>query len=742
MKKVIACILLLTCLCYSAEEERVPLKVIAIEAGYPFSYNLPNGELSGLFIEFWRLWSEKNNTPISFELYDFNSGLQQLDSPNAIYSGLFKNASRLEKYQFSLPFFKIDTGIIYNRTFTDTGTLTGPQLRIAVLQSSFQQDYINQNYPNHEVIVINSLDEAVPLLLDESIDALMSDVPALSSFLIRHQLNGILKLSEDLIMSNEVHAAVSIENGELVEKINEGINNIPLADIIELEKKWLLSQDSFYQTNRFSALLTPNELEWLKENKIIRLATQPATYPLGFLDEQGEFSGLVGEYVHHIKDALGIQYNLVHHDSWAHLFQNFQDQNVDLVSAMVNIPERAGSINFTVPYFSTPNVIVTRNDSTIGKSLESLEGKKTGISDGYLVSLIQRDYPDIDVVVTANSDETLSLVADGMLDAAIEAITVVNYEIAQAEHHNLIITSLTPYSFELSMAVRQGMEPLVPILNKIISDITVEENEQYTNKWLPSYVTTGVELKTVLYWVIPMVIVIMTLVLLLMFKNNLQLKQLLERNRYLARRIVAVQENERKALSGDLHDEIGQNLTALQLQVNAAKASNDSEQMSSLLEDINNLTTITYNSTQELMHGLRPLVLNEYGLDHALSNQVITKLLDESNITYHKSFVGEFDDLSEEITTNMYRIAQECITNASKHSQAENLYVICSRSKQYLRMSIEDDGIGFDVNNVKKNTHGLGLTSIQDRVDTMGGEYSVRSSDDGTTYEFSFPLNK
>ena len=742
MKKVLSCILFIICLSSLAEEENATLRVIAIEDGYPFSYKLPNGELSGLYIEFWQLWSEKNNQSITFELYDFNSGLEQLDSENTIYSGLFKNAARLEKYHFSLPFFKIDTGIIYNRSLTDIGSLIEKPLRIAVIKSSFQQDYINTNYPTHEVVLVNKLDEAVPMLLNESIDALMSDVPALSSFLIRHQLNGILKLSDDLILTNEVHAAVSLANQKIINQVNEGINNIPLNDIIELENKWLLSQDSFYQTNRFSALLTPNELEWLKENKIIRLATQPATYPLGFLDEEGEFSGLVGEYVHHIKDAIGIQYNLIHHDSWAHLFENFQNQNVDLVSAIVNIPERADSINFTIPYFSTPNVIVTRNDSTIGKSLASLEGKKTGISDGYLVSLIQRDFPDIDVVVTANSDETLTLVADGLLDAAIEAITVVNYEIAQSQHHNLIISSLTPYNFELSMAVRQGMEPLVPILNKIIADITVEENEQYTNTWLPSYVKTGIELSTILYWAIPFITTVLVLILLLMFKNNLQLKQLVERNRYLARRIVAVQENERKALSGDLHDEIGQNLTALQLQVNAAKASSDSAEMTNLLDDINNLTTITYNSTQDLMHGLRPLVLNEYGLDRALSNHVITKLLDESNITYHKSFVGDFDDLSEEITTNMYRIAQECITNASKHSNAENLYVICSRSKQYLRMSIEDDGIGFDTKNVQRNTHGLGLNNIQDRVDTMGGTYTVRSSSDGTAYEFSFPLNQ
>ena len=742
MKQLIFSILFILCLTSVAKEQRSPLRVIAVADGYPFSYTLPNGELSGLFVEFWQLWSEINDYPIIFELHDFSDGLEQLDSENTIFSGLFKNASRSEKYQFSLPFFKVDTGIIYNRTLTDKGSLYGAPLRIAVIKSSFQQDYINTYHPNHEVVLLDKVDDAVPMLLNESIDALMSDAPLLSSFLIRHQLNGVLKLSDDLKLTNEVHAAVSDANQKIIAQINDGINNIPLNDLVELEKKWLLHQDSFYQTNRFSALLTSNELQWLKKNKIIRLATQPATYPLGFLDSQGIFSGLVGEYVRHIKDAIGIQYNFVHHDSWAHVFDNFQNQNVDLVSAIVNTSERADSINFTIPYFSTPNVIVTRNDSSGGKSLASLVGKKIGISDGYLVTLIEQDFPDINIVVTANSDQALTMVADGELDAAIEAITVVNHEIAQSQHHNLIISSLTPYNFELSMAVRQGMEPLVGILNKIIADITVEENELYTNKWLPSYVKTGIEVSTIIYWTIPLMIVVMVLVLLMMFKNNLQLKQLVERNRYLARRIVAVQENERKALSADLHDEIGQNLTALQLQVDAAKAFSNNVEMTNFLDDINNLTMITYNSTQDLMHGLRPLVLNEYGLDRALSNQVITKLLDESNITYHKTFVGNFDDLSEEITTNMYRIAQECITNTSKHSNAENLYVICSRSRQYLRMSIEDDGIGFDIENVQQNSHGLGLNSIQDRVDTMAGTFTVRSSSEGTAYEFSFPLTQ
>ena len=736
MKRLLVLVLILVSTTIKPEKQE-PLTIIAFSEGYPYSFQLPNGETSGLFVEFWQLWSEINGMPVEFKLETVEKGLQILEKDNVVHSGLFKSPVREETLLFSLPFLSISTGIIYSRKHQRYKRFSSEPLKVGTILGSLQYDFLRQNYPQHEIVTITYSDEAIPLLLNNELDAVVLELPIIHSMLDRNNLNGVLSPSNEVLMTNQIHAAASRNNSDVIELVNQGIENIPLQSILALEKKWLPNRSQESGLDSVKSMLTTEEIRWLNENKVISLATQPGVYPLGFLDEKGEFSGLVGEYVQHIKRALDIEYRLIPHETWGELFQNFNQGNVDLVSAMVQIPERTSDINFTIPYLTFPNVIVTRNDSEEGFSMSSLNNRKVGVADGYLVSLIKQDYPEINLHIEETLSSLLEKLSAGELDAVIDAIPMVNYEIAQSDHHNLIISSLTPYNFELSMAVRKGMEPLIPILNKVISNISAEENQRYTNTWLPSYIKTGVEKETLLLWSS----LFMAIIIGIFYKSNRKLNRMLEENRYLARRIVAVQENERKLLSIDLHDDIGQNLTALKLHIQSAKNCKSHEELNELVNTIDKITTLTFQSTQELIHGLRPIVLDDYGLEHALSNRVITQLLDKSGIQYHKVFKSDMAGLNDELTINLYRIAQECITNTSKYSKAKNLYLRAEIKNKLVHLTIEDDGVGFDVKQAHITGKGVGLESIHDRVEVLGGEYSVDSDAEGTKYQFRFPID-
>jgi len=352
------------------------------------------------------------------------------------------------------------------------------------------------------------------------------------------------------------------------------------------------------------------------------------------------------------------------------------------------------------------------------------------------------DYPEINLKIVRSEVEGLNLLQAGEIDAFIAPVAVANYEIDKRKMNELIIAAISPYNLKLSIAVRKGLEPLVSILNRSFANMTEKERSMINNTWLRSYVKSGVNKQKLLTWVVPIVLIVLVFIITVVTYNNRRLKKAIEKNKLLARRIVAIQEEERRILSRDLHDEIGQNLTALQLHIKSAKQYQDLSKLNSVITTIDEIVTVTYQSAYELMHWLRPIVLDDYGLKHALSNHIFTKLLKESNIHYIKLFHGNSQLVKSELSTSIYRIVQECISNAAKHSKAKNLWVSINVVPPILKMKIEDDGIGFDVNQVEINNSGFGLRGIEDRVDAMNGTHQLVSNSKSTLHSFVFNLDE
>lgn len=202
-------------------------------------------------------------------------------------------------------------------------------------------------------------------------------------------------------------------------------------------------------------------------------------------------------------------------------------------------------------------------------------------------------------------------------------------------------------------------------------------------------------------------------------KTNLQL----EHQKTLMRAVVDTQERERKVIAQDLHDGIGQLLSAAIINLDAviSQASLNPEQS---LNTTNELIEQAVSDVRTMTKSLMPNVLKDFGLIEALQKLGdLMKNISSINIVF--SAHGVQLDLSEQIEINLYRVVQEIINNALKHSQASEIAIqLFSRNKELI-IQIEDDGIGFDLNKILTDRSGLGISNIQNRLDLIDAELDI-----------------
>ena len=206
----------------------------------------------------------------------------------------------------------------------------------------------------------------------------------------------------------------------------------------------------------------------------------------------------------------------------------------------------------------------------------------------------------------------------------------------------------------------------------------------------------------------------------------------------LSRRLFEVQEEERRHLARELHDEIGQELTAAKINLQSVTDNGGSANIPRLQETTAILDRLL-GQVRQISLDLRPSMLDDLGLVPALRS-----LLDQqgrrASVAVHFSAQNMPENLDPEIQTTCFRIAQEAITNAVGHANATQIDVDLRGENGELRFLIRDNGIGFDVASAQAQAVGLGLIGIRERAALVGGQAKIMSlPSKGTTIEVSLP---
>ncbi|MDE2249386.1 MAG: MASE1 domain-containing protein [Xanthomonadaceae bacterium] len=213
---------------------------------------------------------------------------------------------------------------------------------------------------------------------------------------------------------------------------------------------------------------------------------------------------------------------------------------------------------------------------------------------------------------------------------------------------------------------------------------------------------------------------------------NRRLDQLARQLRDAARGNLRADEEQRRHLAAELHDELGQNITAIQTHVKLVQARLSQAGMEDIGTSINNILAHMRRALHRLLDDLRPAVLDEFGLVRALDEGPIRDLLNTAGMTYHTELHGDPRWLDDDMRTAIYRLVQEGATNAVKHAQASEFRVrlrIGERDRTVLALlDIRDDGNGLPS---RLPRDGRGLQGMRDRVTSLGGQFRLRPDHPG-----------
>jgi signal transduction histidine kinase len=210
----------------------------------------------------------------------------------------------------------------------------------------------------------------------------------------------------------------------------------------------------------------------------------------------------------------------------------------------------------------------------------------------------------------------------------------------------------------------------------------------------------------------------------------------------LSRRLMEIQEKERRALAQDLHDEAGQALTALKLELGlltqtAGCPPDIVAQVGTMKQQVDGVM----DGLHRLAMNLRPPSLDQLGLVPALY-QYLETLERDGSLAVEMEVVDLNDRLPPQIEIGLYRIVQESLTNVARHAQAAHASVILQRRADAVLAIIEDDGIGMDFARARQNGH-LGILGMQERIEMLGGHLHIDSEPGkGTTLFAEIPCEQ
>ena len=225
------------------------------------------------------------------------------------------------------------------------------------------------------------------------------------------------------------------------------------------------------------------------------------------------------------------------------------------------------------------------------------------------------------------------------------------------------------------------------------------------------------------------------------FQRMHEVSALLEANRHLTQRLISAQEDERRILAQELHDEVGQACTALRIEaayICKAIHNNPNAALESA-KRIDQSSLRMHSLARDMLKRLRPPNLDSLGLEESLK-ELCSSWEQHCRIQCHTLINALPHDLPDALSTTIYRVTQEALTNIAKHANASQVWISLDGSQDVLTLSISDNGQG--LHPTTSGSHGLGFTGMRERIASLQGHIHFEDAQPGLRIHVQLPITQ
>ncbi|MCS6905286.1 MAG: response regulator [Bacteroidia bacterium] len=348
------------------------------------------------------------------------------------------------------------------------------------------------------------------------------------------------------------------------------------------------------------------------------------------------------------------------------------------------------------------------------------------------------------ILVIEDENALLLGIKDFLEEEGYQILTAENgrrgYELAIEEHPDLIICDVMipeMNGYEVLKCIRRNPKTATTPFIFLTAKSTISDMRKGMELGADDYLTKPFSIEALLKTVQTK------------FEKYDQIRSqlLLAQQKEITRAIVEAQEAERQNIASDIHDGLGQILTAALMSIQSIKnveIIQNTPLLKEFLQKLESLLNDAYEEARNIMYNLSPTILSQQGLCAAIENLCWNaSACTETEIEFYCNLLSKRYDPITEIT--IYRIVQEALNNIIKYAQAQTAIVTLDATSTSLHLEIKDNGIGFnyeDIQKVRKDKGGRGIKNIENRVRLLGGELQISTGiGKGTHYIIHIPLS-
>ncbi|ARU89874.1 response regulator [Pseudomonas sp. M30-35] len=277
--------------------------------------------------------------------------------------------------------------------------------------------------------------------------------------------------------------------------------------------------------------LSDEDQAWIKANPIIRVGVERDSWaPFDVIDEQGEYTGLSGEYLQLLSKRLGMGVEVVLFDSWDAAVAALRADKVDLLPSVVRTPEREKFMRFTQPYIVSSSLIFTRSGDRV-QTLSDLDGHRVAVERGYVVEAgLKTKVPRIKLMQVETTRDALQALSSGRVDAYVGDMIVASYLIRELNLTNIEVRAEAGLTnSEFTFAVRMSAPELQRAMDEALLTVTDKETATIKAHWLPALTEFNWQRLIMVGW--PYLLGIIALITFVLVWNRRLSVQIVERAR-------------------------------------------------------------------------------------------------------------------------------------------------------------------------------------------------------------------
>ncbi len=300
----------------------------------------------------------------------------------------------------------------------------------------------------------------------------------------------------------------------------------------------------------YEVQFTAQERQWLRDNPIIRVAIDPDFAPYEFY-QGGQAQGIGLDYLEYMTYQYGLEFEVTHYDSWTDSLDAIRNEEADIITALVESPQRAEFMLFTPSYTAIQNVVLVRNDTNSDFSEAEMTTMDVAvIKDYFAQDLLELHYPGISLYEASDISDGLRALSFGQVDAFVVDSAQAAYYIPKIGVNNLKMNDNIRLGFDLPLrfGVRKNAKELRSVLSKIIRGIPQDVHEQIQQKWETDAFEPGIDTRLFVILSVLISTLLLSGALMLLWNHTLN-QQIEEKTKNIRQEI-----NKRKTVENQLRE--------------------------------------------------------------------------------------------------------------------------------------------------------------------------------------------